>query len=38
MEISIPAIVSKSDKLNLIVLVENSDFDITAAAKQRLVR
>ncbi|MEP3209470.1 MAG: DUF1223 domain-containing protein [Maribacter sp.] len=38
MEISIPQLVANSDKLNLIVLVENTNYDITAAAKQALVR
>ncbi len=38
MEISIPQIVSDTDRLNLIVLVENTSYDITAAAKQALVR
>jgi hypothetical protein len=38
MKISIPEIVETDDKLNLIVLVETKDYDITAAAKQSLVR
>lgn len=38
MKISIPEIVEKTDKLNLIVLIENSDYDITGAAKQSLKR
>ncbi len=38
MEISIPKIVKANDRLNLIVLVESTDYDITAAAKQSLVR
>lgn len=36
MEISIPDIVTDKDKLNLIVLLETNDYDITAAAKQNL--
>lgn len=36
--IPVPEIVTGSDKLNLIVLIENTDYDITAAAKQSLVR
>jgi len=38
MKISIPEIVKTNDKLNLIVLVETNEYDITAAAKQSLVR
>jgi len=37
-KIPIPEIVTGSDKLNLIVLIENTDYDITAAAKHSLVR
>ena len=37
-KIPIPEIVTGSDKLNLIVLIENTDYDITAAAKHNLVR
>jgi hypothetical protein len=37
-EISIPKIVNATDKLNLIALVENLDYDITGATKQSLVR
>ncbi|MFK7812445.1 MAG: DUF1223 domain-containing protein [Maribacter sp.] len=38
MEVSIPEIVKTNDKLNLIVLVESTDYDIAAATKQSLVR
>lgn len=38
LEISIPKIVNAADKLNLIVLIENLDYEITGAAKQRLVQ
>lgn len=38
MEISIPKIVAENDRLNLIVLVEGIDYDITGAAKRSLVR
>jgi len=37
-KISIPDKVTNSDKLNLIVLIENTDYDITAATKLNLVR
>ncbi len=37
-KISVPEIVTTNDKLNLIVLVESIDYDITAAVKQALVR
>lgn len=38
MKISIPKIVRQSDRLNLIVLIENENYDITAAAKISLER
>lgn len=38
MEISIPKIVRTNEKLNLIVLVESVEYNITAAAKQSLKR
>lgn len=38
MKIAIPDTVSDADQLNLIVLVENTDYDITAAAKQSTLR
>lgn len=38
MKIAIPEIVDNNEKLNLIVLVETANYDITAAAKQRLAR
>lgn len=37
-EISIPKIVKASDTLNLIVLIENLDYEITGAAKQSLLK
>ena len=37
-EISIPKIVNDGDKLNLIVLVENLEYDITGASKKSLIR
>lgn len=37
-EISIPKIVKTSDALNLIVLIENFDYEITGAAKQSLLK
>lgn len=37
-EISIPKLVKTADKLNLIVLVENLDYDITGAVKQSVER
>lgn len=37
MKILIPEIVRTNDKVNLIVLVERTDYDITAAVKQSLV-
>lgn len=38
MKILIPEIVTTTDKVNLVVLIESTDYDITAAAKQSLVR
>ena len=36
--ITIPKIVANTDQLNLIVLVETSNYDISAAAKQSIIR